>query len=215
MTADVSDAAPVQAPAIPPGYMADSKGRLVPDHMVKPVDKLEDQLVRRMLGYADDLSARIARFKGYCFDDVGAFLALLAEEYGAAKGGVKGNITLTSYDGTGKVQVAVADTLTFGPELQVAKVLIDECVREWGEGANANIRTLVEHAFRVDKEGQVSREAIFSLRRIEIDDDRWERAMAAIADSIRVEGTKTYVRFYRRTDPTAAWKAVTIDLASA
>lgn len=202
-------------PTAPAGYMADSKGRLVPEGLVKPADKLEDQLVRKLMGYADDLSAQIGRFKAHTFDDVGAFVALLAEQYGAAKGGTKGNMTFTSYDGTLKVQVAVADTMSFGPELQVAKTLIDGCIVEWAEGSNANIRALVEHAFRVDKEGQVSREAIFALRRVAIEDDRWKQAMDAIADSIRVEGSKTYVRFYRRPSPEARWEAVTLDLASA
>ncbi len=203
------------APAIPAGYMADGKGRLVPESLVKPADKLQDQTVRKLMGYADELSATIARFKGHVFDDVGAFLALLAEQYGETRGGTKGNITLTSYDGLLKVQVAVADHMSFGPELQIAKGLIDACIAEWAEGANVNIRALVEHAFRVDKEGQVSREAIFALRRVQIEDERWRNAMAAIADSIRVEGTKTYVRFYRRPNAEARWQAVTIDLASA
>lgn len=200
---------------VPAGYMADAKGRLVPEVMVKQTDKLEDQLVAKMLNYADDLSAQISRFKAHCFDDVGAFLALLAEEYGAKKGGAKGNITFTSFDGRAKVQIAVAESLTFGPELQIAKSLIDECIAEWSEGVNANIRALVDHAFKVDKEGQVSRDSIFALRRIDIDDERWRSAMKAIGDSIRVEGSKTYVRFYRRPNAESRFEAVTIDLASA
>lgn len=201
-------------PAVP-GYMKDAKGRLVPEGLVKPSDALADQLVRKLMGYADELSAQIARFRHHTFEDVGAFLALLGEQYGESRGGAKGNITLTSYDGTLKVQVAVADQMTFGPELQIAKSLIDACISEWAIGANVNIRALVEHAFRVDKEGQVSRDAIFALRRVAIDDERWEEAMAAIADSVRIEGTKTYIRFYRRPNPMARWEAVTIDLASA
>lgn len=203
------------APAIPAGYLQDAQGRLVPQHLVKPVDLLEDQLVKKLMGYADDLSAQIARFKGHTFDDVGAFLALIAEQYKAKRGGAKGNITLTSYDGTLQVRVAVAETMSFGPQLQVAKELVDECISEWGEGANENIRLLVQHAFKVDKEGQVSREAIFALRRINIDDPRWKSAMEAIGDSIRIEGSKTYVRFYRRATPRHAWEAVTLNIASA
>jgi hypothetical protein len=201
--------------AVPDGYLKDAKGHLVPLDRVRPVDTLEDQLVRDLMGHAGELSGQIARFKAHCFDDVGAFLSLLAERYGAKRGGAKGNMTFTAYDGRLKVQIAVADRLVFGPELQVAKALIDECIVEWAAGVNANIRALVEHAFRTDQEGKVSREAVFALRRIEIDDERWRSAMAAIADSIRVESTKTYIRFYRRDDPAKPWQAVTIDLASA
>ena len=203
------------APATPPAYLKDCKGRLVPIGIVKPAELLEDQTVRTIMGYADELSQQIARFKAHTFSDVGAFLDLLGAQYGAKKGGAKGNMTLTSYDGLAQVKIAVAETMSFGPELQVAKGLIDECITDWSVGANDQVKLLVQHAFRVDKEGQVSREAIFALRRVQIEDDRWRRAMDAINDSIRVVGSKTYVRFYRRPDANANWEQVTIDLAAA
>lgn len=197
------------------GYMQDAKGRLVPEHLVKPTDLLEDQTVRKILGYADELNTQISRFKAHCFDDIGAYLDLLAERYRwKPKDGAKGNMTLTTYDGTFKVQVAITDTLTFGPELQVAKELIDACIAEWAEGSRDEIRALVAYAFQTDKEGKVSREAVFSLRRINIDDARWLTAIAAINDSIRIQGSKTYLRFYRRAKPTDRWEHVSIDLAA-
>lgn len=197
------------------GYMTDAKGRLVPEATVKPQVKLEDQLVRKMMSFAEDLSAQVGRFKGHCYDDVSTFMQLLAEQYGGSKGGAKGNITFTTFDGLMKVQIQVADHLTFGPELQVAKELIDACILDWSEGVGDKIRVLVNHAFQVDREGKVSREAVLALRKVEIDDRRWRDAMQAITDSIRVLGSRQYIRFYRRTTPEAAWQAVTVDLASA
>ena len=197
-------------------FLKDAKGRLTPENLVKDTDKVEDQLVRTILKYADDLNQQIARFKAHTFDDVGAHLDLLAEKYGLRpKDGAKGNMTFTTYDGCMKVQVAVADTLVFGPELQIAKGLIDECITEWSDGSRDEIRVLVDDAFQVNKEGQVSREAIFRLRKIAIEDERWVNAIQAINDSIRIQGSKTYLRFYRRANPTDRWENVTIDLASA
>lgn len=200
---------------VPEGFMIDNKGRYVPLKLVKDIDKLEDQLVGKCMGYADELSSQIARFKGHTFDDVGAFMDLLAEKHGVTKGGTKGNVTFTSYDGCQKVQVAVQDHLEFGPQLQIAKDLIDECICDWSAGAHDAIRGLVNLAFNVDKPGQVNRAALFQLRRYEVDDDRWRRAVQAINDSIRTIGSKTYIRFYRRENPEDKWQAVTIDLASA
>ncbi|MGB0747155.1 MAG: DUF3164 family protein [Magnetospiraceae bacterium] len=200
---------------VPEGYMMDAKGRLVPEHLVKRQALLEDQMVKKILEYADALSAQIARFKGHTFDDVAAFMDLLAEEYGAKKGGAKGNVTFSTYDGCAKVQVAVQDHIAFGPELQVAKELIDACIGEWAAGSRDEIRALVNHAFEVDKPGQVKREALFALRKIEIDDPRWKEAQKAITDSIRITGSKTYVRFYRRATAQDRWRAITIDLAAA
>lgn len=206
---------PAAAPAVPEGYMKDAKGRLVPVGIIKPTELLEDQLVGKLMGYADDLSAQIRRFHGHCLADVGALLDLLREQYGVSRGGQKGNLTFTSFDGLLRVTIKVADRLTFGPELQVAKELVDECIAEWSAGTSDEIRMLVNHAFQVDKEGQVSRDRLFALRRVRIDDARWQRAMDAIVDSIRIVGSKEYITFHRRTTPTGKWEPVTISLAAA
>ena len=59
-------------------------------------------------------------------NDVQAFVELSAEQYGAKLGGIKGNVTLTSYDGKYKIQRAIAEYLHFDERLQVAKELIDD-----------------------------------------------------------------------------------------
>lgn len=210
-------------PQDPPGtmrvggnlYMPDAKGALVPIALVKPVDRLKDELVRKMIGFAADLSAQISRFRGHCFDDIGSLQALLAQEYQAELGGKKGNITLTSYDGCLKVSVQVADLLEFGPELQAAKKLVDTCLTEWSEGSGDELRAIVNRAFSVDREGKINRAELFMLLRVGIEDPRWQRAMDAIRDSIRVIGSKTYIRFQQRESADAAWRSITIDLAAA
>lgn len=196
-------------------YLRDAKGNLVPVASVKPVDLLMDETVRKVLDKARDVSAVVAAFKGEAFESVNDLQALISQNYGATVGGKKGNITLVSFDGCQKVQVQVADLLEFGPELQAAKTLIDECLSEWAAGSGAELRALVNRVFQVDKEGHINRAELFMLMRVEIEDERWVRAMEAIRDSIRVIGSRTYVRFYDRPAPDAAWRAITIDLASA
>ncbi|MFC6495912.1 DUF3164 family protein [Ancylobacter dichloromethanicus] len=195
--------------------MTNAKGDHVPLSRVTPADLLIDETVRKMMGFAIELNAQIARFRGHCFDDVGALQALLAQEYGASVGGRKGNITLPTFDGTMKVTIQVADQLMFGPELQAAKRLIDECLAEWGAEAGDNLRAVVNQTFDVDKEGQINRSALFSLMRLAIEEPRWVRAMEALRDSIRVIGSKTYIRFHRRDAADGPWRAVTIDLSAA
>ena len=197
-------------------YLRDAKGRLTPENLVRPQDLLQDEMVRKVIGYAEELSARIARFRGHSVDDIAAFDALLAQEYGGhARPSVKGNRTYLSYDGCCKVQVQIAERIAFGPELQVARDLVEECLGDWSKDSRDEIRTVVGHAFQVDKEGEISRSAIYSLLRLDIDDERWKRAMEAIRDAMRVIGSKTYIRCYRRSDPDAGWQPVTIDLAKA
>ena len=214
-------ASPHAPAAIPDGrveidgdiYMRDTKGHLVQLDLVKPQDQLQDETVRKIVGYALALSEQIARFKEHTFDDIGALEAILAQEYGVTVGGAKGNKTLMSYDGLFKVQVQVADRIDFGPELQVAKSLIDECLNEWSADSRPEIRAIVTRAFNTDKSGQINRAEIFMLLRLDITDPRWTRAMDAIRDAMRVVGSKTYVRCYRRASVDHPWEAVSLDIA--
>lgn len=193
----------------------DSRGGLMPEELIKAEDRIEDEMVLKIIAFAKDLSAQVARFKAHTFADIGDFHALLAQEYGAKKGGKKGNVTFFSFDGLMRVQVQVADLIEFGPQLQIAKALIDECLTEWSLDSRPEIRTVVTRAFNTDKEGQVNRAELYRLRKWDIDDPRWQRAMDAITDASRAVGSKEYVRFYQRDKPDGAWIAITIDLASA
>lgn len=196
-------------------HMQDAKGRFTPIETIKPADKLQDETVRKIMGYARELSAQVARFKSHTFGDLGAFEALLAQEYGGKVGGAKGNKTFMSFDGLQKVTVQVQEYIDFGPQLQIAKGLVDECLNEWAADANAELRTIVTRAFNTDKAGQINRSEIFMLLRLDISDPRWKRAMEAIRDAMRVVGSKTYVRCYERDTHDGDWRAVTIDLAKA
>lgn len=193
----------------------DSSGGYLPEEMVKAEDKIEDEMVRKVLTFAKDLSGQIARFKEHTFADIGDLQALLAQHYGAKKGGKKGNATFMSFDGLMKVQVQVADLIEFGPQLQTAKTLIDECLNEWSADARPELQAIVQRAFNTDKEGQVNRAELYRLRRWDIADPRWQRAMQAITDASRAVGSKEYVRFYERDSHDGGWRSVTIDLASA
>lgn len=196
-------------------YLRDAKGSLVPLASVKAQDLLMDETVREMLAEARELSELIAAFKAQAFEQVRAFQELLAQQYGATVGGNKGNITLLSFDGCMKVQVQVSDLLEFGPELQAAKALVDECLTEWSEGSAHEMRALVNRVFQVDQQGKINHNAMFMLLRVESTNERWQRAMEAVKDSMRVISTRTYMRFYERPKADAAWRAVSLDMASA
>lgn len=196
-------------------YMIDAKGQLIPVEVVKAVDKLEDEMVRKIMGFASSLSDQVTRFRGHTMTDLGEFDALLAQEYNVIKGGKKGNRTYQTFDGLQRIIVQVADFVDFGPQLQVAKRLLDECLTEWSADSRPEIRAVITRAFNTDKEGQVNRSEIFMLLRLDIDDPRWQDAMRAIREAMRITGSKEYVRFYQRASREAGWKAVTIDMAKA
>ncbi|WP_419852464.1 DUF3164 family protein [Actinobacillus pleuropneumoniae] len=195
-------------------YWKDANGNLKPDGLVKEVDKVRDELVRNFAQKAIEQSTALAKFKRSVFDDVGAFISLSAEKYGVKIGGAKGNVSLFTYDGEYKMQLAVQDHIRFDERIHAAKALIDECLHDWSEGAKPELKALIENAFEVDKEGNLSTAKILSLRRVEIDDERWNQAMTAISDSVQVVGSKDYVRFYKRNQD-GKYVPIALDVAAA
>lgn len=196
-------------------FMINAKGDHIALSNVKAADKLQDETVRKIIGFAIQLSAQINRFRAHTMLDLGAFDALLAQEYGTKVGGKKGNRTYQTFDGLMQVKVQVADQLDFGPELQIAKSLLDECMTEWTADSRPEIQSIITRAFNTDKEGQINRSELFMLLRLDIEDERWQRAMEAIRNSIRVTGSKEYIRFYHRASINDQFQAITIDLAKA
>lgn len=199
---------------IQPGYVKDARGRLVPESMVKPIDQLRDQTVQRIVEDAKKLQKQMIDFKSRAFLDIAAFVEASHEQYGVKVGGSKGNITLVTFNGQYKIVRQIAEHIQFDERLQAAKELIDECIRRWTEGSNDNIKALIDEAFQVDKQGNISTGRILGLRRLAIDDPQWITAMQAIVDSIRVTGSTSYVRIYERIDDTDRYHAISLDLAT-
>lgn len=191
-------------------YMSDARGALLPIDVIKPQHLLEDQMVRGQFGWFLGLVEQADRFRGHLFTDLGEFDALLAEKYGAEKGGPKGNRTYSTIDDCFKISVRVRDEIDFGPELQAAKSLIDECLRGWSEDASAPLRVIVNGAFNVDKEGMINKAEIFKLLRHDIEDPRWISAMTALRDAIRITGSRTSYEFRMRSAPGAPLVTVSI-----
>jgi len=198
----------------PTPTMKNPQGHLVPVELVPEVDQVRDELVAEIIASAKELQAAMTAWKNAVRGDVDAFVDLSAEKYGAKLGGVKGNITLRSYDGLQKVQVAIAEHIYFDERLQAAKALVDECIHKWTEGSRVEIKALVEHAFQTDQAGRINTERILSLTKLEIRDPTWRRAMEAIRDSIQVGGTKAYLRLYERPTPEAAYTQIPLTLAA-
>lgn len=194
-------------------HMIDAKGGFMPMNMVQAQDQLEDEVVRKIVGYMLAASEQIGRLKQHILRDVDEFSELLEAEYEATVGGKKGNKTLRSYNGLFKVEVRINDFVDFGPSLQTAKGLVDECLVEWAEDAHDNIRAIITNAFHTDNAGQVNRTELIKLTKLPIEDKRWKNAMRAISDAQRVVGSKLYVRAYRRKDQAAAWEPISLDIA--
>jgi hypothetical protein len=198
----------------PEGYRADAKGCLIPESMIKPIDRARDELVQELTRQARIVSDGLRQFKTRVFADINAFVELSAEQYGVTLGGKKGNLTIYSFDGKYKVQIAIAEHMVFDERLQAAKHLIDECIIAWSQGSRAEIKVLVQSAFQTDKEGKINTGRVLALRRLDIRDEKWQNAMQAIGESLQVIGSKEYVRFYERIGNTDQYQPISLDVAA-
>jgi len=199
---------------IPNGYLKDGKGNLVPLCNVKQTDLIRDEFVTQAIALAKKQQSELAKFKAAQMAEVDGFVDLLAQSHDVHLGGKKGNITLRSFDHQLKVTIQNQERIELGPELIVAKEIIDQLLDKWTKNGNENIRTIVNNVFSTDKAGMVNPQRILGLRRYEIDDDSglWQKAMNIIADSVGVVDSDRFIRFYE-TDSDGKENAISLDIA--
>ena len=198
---------------IPEGFRANARGHLIPVDTIRQSDLVIDDFVTDTAAAWIELQRLLRDFKLKMFGDVQALLDLIAEKYQVAKGGQKGNVQLFTYDGRFKLIVAVADNISFGPELQAAQQLVSDCLHSWTENSGVELKTVVNAAFAVDAAGKLNVGRILSLRRYAIDNEQWRQAMQAIGDAIMVVGSKQYMRLYER-NAVGAYIAIPLDIAA-
>jgi len=194
-------------------FMTDSQGRQVPENLVKDIDKRRDSTVRRIAAEAIEMKNILIKFKEKIHKEIYSFVEFSAGEYGVKFGGKKGNILLSTYDGKYRLLVSMNDNITFDERLQVARELIGKCIEKWSDGARSEIRVLVNDAFQVDKAGKISTSRVLGLRRLDIQDANWKKAMTAITESIQITGTKQYLRIYERDD-NGEYQMIPLDVAA-
>lgn len=191
-------------------YRQDARGNLVPISNIKEIDLLRDELVQNIFANVLPAVTALQNVKTQAIGDVRAFVDLSAEKYGV-KPSKKGNVTLHSFDGHLRVTVAMQDVLMFDERLQAAKALIDECLNEWTENSRDELKIVVQQAFDVNKEGKISVSKVLGLRRLEIQDEKWQRAMQAVSDSVHSQATREYIRLHTRDAETGEYVLVNTD----
>jgi hypothetical protein len=195
-----------------PAFLMGPRGSLIATKHIAPAALMEDQIVKNLIERAREISHLLVKFRADAFDEVDTYMAILAEKFGAQPR-KSSNTQLTDFSEHFRVEVSTGTFLSLGPELQAAKSLVDECLGRWSENADDNLRTIVNDAFDVGSEGRVKVDRILALRRVQIHDDTWKRAMEAITEAVRITRSKRYVRFHYRENIDAKWQQIPLDLA--
>jgi hypothetical protein len=199
---------------IPEGYLRNAAGHLIPLAQVREHDKLRDDIAFGLAQEAEKLHDQIKAFKCRALNDIADLVSIAAEKYDVKLGGKKGNVSISTYDGSYKVIRTYAEQLAFTEELEAARELINDCIIRWSEGANDHIKVLVDRAFRTNGKGQLKTAAVLDLLRLEINDEGWKRAMEALKDSIQSVGATAYVRFYKRVGDSDQYRILALDIAA-
>ncbi|AWX98703.1 sulfate transporter [Marinomonas primoryensis] len=199
---------------VPEGMRVNADGYFVPETSIREQDLLRDQIVMALVPEALSLSCDMAAYKAKALADISDLIEIAADRYGAKLGGKKGNVSLVSFDGRYKIQRTYREVVAFTEEIEAAKALIDSCLIRWSEGASDNIRAVVSQAFRKNRNGEISTGKVLDLMRMEIDDEEWSRAMNALKDALKSNGTAVYIRVYERIGTTDQYKPISLDIAS-
>lgn len=199
---------------VPDGYLRDGKGNLVAIANIKQTDLIKDEFVKKAIDKAIEMQKALAEFKQSLMAEADDFIELLAQEHGVNLGGKKGNVMLRTFDSQLKVTLQTQERIELGPELTLAKQLIDQCLDEWTEGGNQNIKAIVSKTFNTDKQGSLNPQRILALRKLEITDDsgKWAKAMNIIAESVGVVDSTRFIRFYKQDD-NGIEQAISLDIA--
>ena len=191
------------------------QGEKIHPDMVPHEEKLKTELVMKLVGKAERGVTLLGAFKRSVVGEIDAYMEMMREKYHLdPMKGSKGNVTLQSFDGLAKVQIAVSKHIDFDEKLGLAKEKLDAYFTEKTEDADPEIRTLITKVFDVDKKGNVNAKQILSLKGYPITHPKWVEAMAIIDSAIEIVGSKSYIRFYVRKRVDEPWQNVSLDFAA-
>ena len=192
-------------------HVRDQHGRWVPEQLAGAAYLVEDDYVSQVASAALQLNASLARFKALSMSEGIALVELMGQDYGIKVGGDAGNVSFYTYDRLYQVKFARADRIAFGAQIQAARELLEQWVRE--EDGSPALKLLINRAFGFDQEGKIRAAEVFRLATFDIPGDTWAKAMQAIRDAVQIIGKAEYMRVYRR-DGRGKYELIPLDLAS-
>ena len=194
------------------GNWLDSKGRPVPEEYIRPEDKRRDKLVESILKRVSKLSAKIESEKTEIVDAIEKYLKELAKD-NKVREGWKGNILLYNFSQNLCIERRIDETVSFDERLQMVKTTIDKWINNKLKDTDPTLSKVIAQAFSVDKQGRINTAMLLKLKRIDIQDAEWKKAMQLLDDSIFVKSSKMALRFRSKdlSVPEGGWVEVSLN----
>ena len=184
------------------GNWLDDKGRPIPEEYVKPIDKKRDKLVESIIKRVTKLSAKLADEKVEIVAAVEKYLKELAKD-SKVREGWKGNIILYNFSQNLCIERRINETISFDERLQMVKTTIDKWLNERLRNVDEVVAKLISQAFSVDKQGRINTTMLLKLKKLDIKDKEWVKAMEMLDESIFVKSSKMALRFRSRNTEVA------------
>lgn len=191
-------------------FWVDGEGMEVPEKYVAPELKSRDAFVTKQVARARQLHLVIKNFKRQMEEEIAAYLDGSAQREGEEW---VGGTTLYNFSMDESIAIKVHKTWVFDEKLQIAKQKIDRVIAERSGNSDELIVALVNRAFRVDSKGEVDARQMIGLRQLKVDDPLWNEAMELIADSQKVQSTKTYF-YFQEAGADGKMESIVLDFAA-
>ena len=196
-----------------PPILINSRGTEVPLELVRPEHLKKHITVEDIFSEVEVLQEKMIVAKKRIIKKVLKYL-----NYAAKLNGIKNpqweDVNLSDYPTLNRVVIKTNTSTEFDENLQLARVKIDECLDEWTEGTNPNIKVIIDRAFKVGKKGFINKANIFGLFQLNIEHPKWKQAMDLIQKSITDSQKKEYVMFQKRANNKAEWETIILNFSS-
>ena len=191
--------------------MIDSNGNAIPLKYVSAYDKARDRVTRRILARFEKARAALEAVVADSIRDLDE-LAKLKESLGA-----KGNFSARSFDGLIQVSIRQQYNIRLDERVIHARELMLEYVssvldRVDGVDVSA-LRLLVMEAFKANSQGFLSTGRVLSLRRMEVNNEKWREAKMILQEALKPEKGKQYLICERRKTTQGDFKSIRLDIA--
>lgn len=191
------------------GNWLDDKGRPIPEEYIQPQDKKRDRMVESIIKRVSKLSAKLASEKTEIVAAIEKYLKELAKD-NKVRENWKGNIIIYNFSQNLCIERRINETISFDERLQMVKTTIDKWLNDRLKNIDDLIAKVISQAFSVDKQGRINTAMLLKLRKLDIQDHEWKKAMELLDDSIFVKSSKMALRFRtKNTDvPDGAWSEI-------
>lgn len=191
------------------GNWLDDKGRPIPEEYIQLQDKKRDRMVESIIKRVSKLSAKLASEKTEIVAAIEKYLKELAKD-NKVRENWKGNIIIYNFSQNLCIERRINETISFDERLQMVKTTIDKWLNDRLKNIDELIAKVISQAFSVDKQGRINTAMLLKLRKLDIQDHEWKKAMELLDESIFVKSSKMALRFRtKNTDvPDGAWSEI-------